>query len=112
MWWGKEFPCDFPECPPGFTWLVIPFTESNVADIANVEQDVDEHNFDCSVFVPPLVDEDEPEIKEYMQVQMEEVCVVAAWENCSGGCGAELKATLAQGELESFWKFVNVRQGS
>ena len=52
---------------------------------------MDDQSSDWSVFVPALADAVQPEIKEYMQVQMEEVSVGAAWEKCSGGCGAELK---------------------
>jgi hypothetical protein len=88
----SELPSALPECPPGYTWLIIPGSDSAVADNAFIEQDVDDEGSACSIFVPPLADEDDPEIMEYGQVQMEEVSAGAAWEKCSGGCGTELKA--------------------
>ena len=73
-------------------WSVVPCSDSAVDDTGVAKQDVGDQSCDWSIFVPPLDDAVEPEIKEYMQVQMEEAYAGAVWEKCVGGCGAELKA--------------------
>ena len=78
-WWVSEYPCDLPACWPGFMWLVIPCTESPAADTAVAEQDLGDQSPD-SRFVRPLADAGAPEMQEYGQVQMDEVCTAAAWE--------------------------------
>ena len=91
-WWVPELPSDLPACPPGFAWLVIPCSESAADGGTIAKREMNDQASGWSVFEPPLADADEPEIKEYMQVQMEEACAGAAWEKCSGGCGTPLKA--------------------
>ena len=73
-------------------WLVTPCDESAVDHTPAIKQDVDDLSSDWSIYLPPLPDCVVPEIKEYEQVQMEEACAGTEWEECSGGCGVQLKA--------------------
>ena len=79
-WWVPELPSDFPECPPGFMWLVIPCPGEHVGDAVAAPVVLGDHvecslhdagleNSDDSFFVEPAPDEIVPEVCEYQQVQ-------------------------------------------